>query len=125
MTESNQQQLRAVVHGRVQGVGFRDATQHRAVELGLTGWVRNQSDGTVETLAEGERDVLERFLAFLQRGPNAAHVTRVESRLARGDKSLCRFSRSLTPSLTPSNKCPTITVSMNCNEKDNPIWRRN
>jgi len=79
MTQPELHQLHAIVHGRVQGVGFRDATQRHAVDLGLTGWVRNQSDGTVEVTAEGERDTLERLLAFLNRGPQAAHVTQVES----------------------------------------------
>ncbi|HVU14044.1 MAG TPA: acylphosphatase [Phototrophicaceae bacterium] len=74
------EQLHAIVHGRVQGVGFRDATQRRALELGLTGWVRNRADETVEVTAEGERDVLERFLAFLNRGPVSARVSAVEAR---------------------------------------------
>ena len=79
MTEpSDQQQLHAVVHGRVQGVGFRDFTQRRAAELGVTGWVRNQPDSTVEVVAEGDKETLERFLALLWRGPNAARVVRVE-----------------------------------------------
>ena len=78
MSETKPEQLHAIVHGRVQGVGFRDFTQRRAVELGLTGWVRNESDGTVEVTAEGERATLERFVAFLRRGPNAAHVTQLD-----------------------------------------------
>jgi acylphosphatase len=79
MAESERHQLHAIVHGRVQGVGFRDFTQRRAEELGLTGWVRNQPDGTVEAVAEGDRATLERFLALLNRGPNAARVVRVET----------------------------------------------
>ncbi|MEO8394554.1 MAG: acylphosphatase [Chloroflexota bacterium] len=78
MSES-QHQLHAIVHGRVQGVGFRDSTQRRAAELGLSGWVRNQADGTVETTAEGERATLETFLAFLHRGPSSARVTQVDA----------------------------------------------
>jgi acylphosphatase len=78
MTENKPRQLHAVVHGRVQGVGFRDFTQRRAAELGVTGWVRNQPDSTVEVTAEADRETLERFLAFLWRGPNAARVLRVE-----------------------------------------------
>jgi acylphosphatase len=72
------QQLHAIVHGRVQGVGFRNATQTRAEGFGLTGWVRNRSDGTVEVLAEGPRTRLQDFLEWLERGPVGAHVTRVE-----------------------------------------------
>ncbi len=78
MSETKIEQLHAVVHGRVQGVGFRDATQRRAAEMGVTGWVRNQPDSTVEVTAEGDHETLEHFLAFLWRGPNAARVLRVE-----------------------------------------------
>lgn len=73
------EQLHAVVHGRVQGVSFRYYTVLKAQELGLTGWVRNQSDGTVETVAEGEREKLDQFLSWLHIGPPAARVTRVEA----------------------------------------------
>ena len=78
MSEAKAEQLHAIVHGRVQGVGFRDFTQHRGIELGLTGWVRNELDGTVEVTAEGERATLERFAAFLRRGPQSARVTQVD-----------------------------------------------
>ena len=79
MTEPDLHQLHAVVNGRVQGVGFRNTTQHRASKLGLTGWVRNQADGTVEVTAEGDRATLERLLTFLNRGPSAAQVTQVDA----------------------------------------------
>lgn len=75
---SENARLHAVVHGRVQGVGFRDFTERRAVELGLSGWVRNKPDNTVEVTAEGERTALERLLEFLQRGPTSARVSNVE-----------------------------------------------
>jgi acylphosphatase len=71
-------QLHAVVHGRVQGVSFRHYTVLRARELGITGWVRNRPDGTVEVTAEGEKSQLNPFLDFLRSGPPAAHVTRVD-----------------------------------------------
>lgn len=73
------QQLRAVVHGRVQGVGFRATTISRARALGLRGWVRNQYDGTVETVAVGEKALLDQFLAFLHEGPPAARVEYVNT----------------------------------------------
>lgn len=73
------EQLRAVVHGRVQGVSFRHYTVLKARELGLTGWVRNLPDYTVETLAEGEKEALEQFLTWLHRGSPAARVLRVEA----------------------------------------------
>lgn len=80
MTEvSPQRQLHAVVHGRVHGVGFRDFTQRRAAELGVTGWVCNQPDGTVEVTAEGDQATLEQLIAQLWRGPSSARVVRVET----------------------------------------------
>lgn len=72
--------LHAIVHGRVQGVSFRYYTQRRARELGLTGYVRNVWDGTVEVVAEGPRMELEELLAFLRAGPRAAFVTQVDIR---------------------------------------------
>jgi acylphosphatase len=85
-SHSPQEQLHAIVNGRVQGVSFRYYTQLRAGELGLTGWVRNLPDRTVEVTAEGERPQLERLLGFLRRGPTGATVTdvEVEWRLASG-----------------------------------------
>jgi acylphosphatase len=82
MTEqaSAQTRLHAIVHGRVQGVSFRYYTQRRATELGLTGYVRNQRDGTVKVVAEGQRVATEELLAFLRVGPRAALVTQVDVR---------------------------------------------
>jgi acylphosphatase len=74
---STQRRLQAVVHGRVQGVSFRYYTQRRARELGLTGYVSNHWDGTVEVIAEGQPSDLEALLAFLRVGPRAAVVTDV------------------------------------------------
>lgn len=73
-----QQRVHAVVHGRVQGVNFRYYTVFTAQQLELTGWVRNRPDGTVETVAEGERDPLDEFVRFLHTGSPSADVTRVE-----------------------------------------------
>jgi acylphosphatase len=70
--------IHACVRGRVQGVSFRASAQMVAVRLGLSGWVRNQEDGNVEIEAEGDREVLERFLAWCRRGPSAARVLGVE-----------------------------------------------
>ena len=70
--------IRAVVSGRVQGVGFRDATVRRARELGVTGWVRNEDDGSVRVHAEGPPEAVERLAAFLREGPRAADVTSAE-----------------------------------------------
>lgn len=81
------ERVRARAHGRVQGVGFRFAAARRAAELGLAGWVRNDDDGSVETVAEGPPAVLDAFVAWLHRGPRGAHVTRVEAarEAARGE----------------------------------------
>jgi len=73
------ERLQAIVHGRVQGVGFRHFAIGHAEELGLAGYARNRWDGRVEVVAEGERAVLEQLLEQLQRGPRAAVVTRVET----------------------------------------------
>jgi len=72
------QQLHAIVHGQVQGVNFRYSTQAQASRLGLLGWVRNRPDGSVEVVAEGPRAALDQLLVFLQHGPRAAAVSRVE-----------------------------------------------
>jgi len=70
--------LQAVVRGRVQGVSFRYYTLHRARELGVTGYVRNRWDESVEVVAEGPRAALEELLSLLRVGPRAAFVTDVE-----------------------------------------------
>ena len=70
--------LHVIVHGVVQGVGFRYFVLRRAQPLGLTGWVRNLPDGTVEIRAEGPVSKLQELLAALPYGPYGAHVDRVE-----------------------------------------------
>jgi len=71
---------RVLVHGRVQGVFFRGATQRRARALGVAGWVRNRADGSVEAVFEGARDAVEAALAFCREGPPGARVERVDVR---------------------------------------------
>jgi acylphosphatase len=68
---------RLLVRGRVQGVAFRAATQVRALELGVTGWVRNRADGAVEAALEGEPAAVEALIAFCRRGPRFAVVSDV------------------------------------------------
>ena len=70
--------FRAVAHGRVQGVSFRYYAVREARRLGLTGWIANRWDGTVEAVAEGERKDLIRFKSFLIRGSPTSRVDRVE-----------------------------------------------
>ena len=69
--------IRARVEGRVQGIGFRDATRRRAREFGALGWVRNAEDGSVLVHAEGPRGAVDELLAFLRRGPRGASVAHV------------------------------------------------
>jgi acylphosphatase len=69
---------RVVVHGLVQGVFFRDAVRRRAQTAGVTGWVRNNRDGTVEAVFEGGPDEVERLVEFCRRGPRGARVERVD-----------------------------------------------
>lgn len=70
--------LEAVVHGRVQGVGFRYFTLRVAGGLGLRGWVANESSGLVRVVAEGPPDDLRRLLAALREGPPGALIQRVD-----------------------------------------------
>ena len=71
--------LRAVVYGRVQGVGYRFFVIDVASKLGLTGYTRNQSNGSVEVVAEGSQAGLDALLAELRRGPVLARVDRVDA----------------------------------------------
>lgn len=66
--------LHCYVEGRVQGVFYRDATKRKAKELGLTGWIRNLSDGRVEVLACGEKAAVDALGDWLWDGPPAAQV---------------------------------------------------
>ncbi len=74
-----ERRLVASVHGAVQGVGYRYFTRGCASQLGLTGQVSNQWDGTVEVVAEGKEEALLRLLAHLRRGPGGAWVEKVET----------------------------------------------
>jgi acylphosphatase len=68
------------IEGRVQGVYFRASTLQEARNLGLTGWVMNCPDGSVEAIAEGARIKLEELISWCRRGPSGARVTRVDVR---------------------------------------------
>jgi acylphosphatase len=70
--------IHVIVHGRVQGVGFRWATRAEARRIGLEGWVRNRDDGTVEAEIQGSDEDVERMRAWLAVGPPGAHVMRVD-----------------------------------------------
>lgn len=70
------------ISGRVQGVGYRDWLVREARSNGITGWVRNRSDGTVEALLAGETDALQAVLSGCRRGPPAAQVENIEESFA-------------------------------------------
>ena len=69
---------RVVVHGRVQGVFFRDSCERMARSNGVSGWVRNRNDGAVEAVFEGEVAAVDRMVAWSRQGPRRAAVERVE-----------------------------------------------
>jgi acylphosphatase len=69
---------RVVVHGRVQGVFFRDSARSKAAELGVTGWISNRSDGAVEAVFEGAPDAVAAMVDWSRQGPRGADVGRVE-----------------------------------------------
>ncbi len=81
------ERLEIRVEGRVQGVGFRQFTVQQARRLGVDGWVRNESDGSVQIVAEGPREALEQFLERVSSGPATARVvqTRTHWMPATGD----------------------------------------
>jgi acylphosphatase len=69
---------RVVIHGQVQGVFFRDTTRRLAEQHGVAGWARNNWDGTVEAVFEGEPEAVERLVAFAHEGPRGAVVQHVD-----------------------------------------------
>lgn len=73
-----QARAHVIVRGKVQGVYFRGYTQQEALAAGVTGWVRNLPDGSVEAVFEGEREAVERLVAWCRKGSPAARVTEVE-----------------------------------------------
>lgn len=77
---------RVVVHGFVQGVFFRDSVRRHALTAGVTGWVRNNRDGTVEAVFEGEDVAVERLVGFCRDGPRGARVDRVEVQIEDPDE---------------------------------------
>lgn len=78
MSNGDVKRTRVVVHGRVQGVFFRDSTAEEAEKRGVAGWVTNRNDGSVEAVFEGESDAVRAMVDFCRQGPSAADVERVE-----------------------------------------------
>lgn len=88
---SEEARVEAVVRGVVQGVGFRFFVEREACALGLSGFVRNRGDGSVEVVAEGPKGLLEDLLASLKRGPLGAHVSGVDVRWVKPLEEFSRF----------------------------------
>ena len=70
--------MRVIVHGRVLGVAFRHYTHRRALETGVTGWVRNRPDGSVEAVFEGTEKAVQEMVEWCRSGPPAALVERLD-----------------------------------------------
>lgn len=83
------------IHGHVQGVGYRDYLRDEADRLGVTGWVRNRADGSVEAVVQGSAEAVERILSWARRGPPAARVTQLsaEPPATEFDRAYSRFER--------------------------------
>ena len=73
------------ISGRVHGVGYRDALRREAQSNGISGWVRNRRDGTVEAVVQGSPEALEKIVAWARRGPPAARVSEVSAPEAQGE----------------------------------------
>ena len=78
MTAADPVARSVVVHGEVQGVFYRGSCRSEAVSHGVTGWVRNEYDGTVRAHFEGTKEAVEALLSWARRGPRGAYVERVE-----------------------------------------------
>ncbi len=78
MKQATDKMFHAIVHGRVQGVSFRYHTRATASTMGLSGWVRNLPDGTVEVLAQGDERDLRDLLRWLKDGPPASRVDKLD-----------------------------------------------
>lgn len=86
------QAITAIISGRVQGVWFRGSTQKKAMELGLTGWVKNTTDGSVYLEAQGEKLQLEIFISWLSKGPNYSRVDQVDIKWIEATTQYISFS---------------------------------
>lgn len=85
--------LIARITGRVQGVGFRMATVREAHSLGVTGWVRNLEDGSVEALLQGPHEAIDTMLSWLHVGSRAARVDTVQTREVHDERHYDRFEQ--------------------------------
>lgn len=92
----NEERVRIVIIGRVQGVFFRSSTRDEALRLGIGGWVRNQNDGSVEIVAEGDREQLDEFIDWCRTGPPDARVDELDTSrsefLSEFDKFIIKYN---------------------------------
>lgn len=89
--QSESVELKAVVWGRVQGVGFRVVARQCANPLGITGSVKNLDDGNVEIIAQGTRDNLERFLSKLKERFASGYIARIDTTFSKPTQSFDQF----------------------------------
>lgn len=84
--------MHLIIKGRVQGVGYRFTTRTKAKILGLTGWVKNLPDETVEILAEGEESSLQKLLTWCYKGPSLSYVIDIEEKWKKNKDEFTTFS---------------------------------
>lgn len=89
--ESRHETLRVRVTGVVQGVGYRAAAARQAHQLKITGWARNNDDGSVEAVLQGSPDAIDRMLEWMRHGPPAARVAEVGSQTELAERRYGRF----------------------------------
>ena len=87
------EQIHLIIHGKVQEVWYRASTEKKAQELGVTGWVKNLPDGTVEVLAQGERAQLEALKDWCYEGPPAAKVEKIDQKWGEPEEKFKEFSK--------------------------------
>lgn len=78
MSNKDNKRVHVYISGRVQGVGFRNFTRKTAKKLGVTGWVKNLSDGRVETVLSGKQEKVNEMLGYLEKGPSLARVDDIQ-----------------------------------------------
>jgi acylphosphatase len=84
---------RLEIHGLVQGVYFRGSMYHKAKALGITGWVRNRRNGSVEALIQGSEDAVQKMIAWARHGPESARVEKVDVHEAEDEDEHDRFTQ--------------------------------
>ncbi|AMG86594.1 acylphosphatase [Bordetella parapertussis] len=93
MSDAHMETVHVIVKGKVQGVGYRHAAVRRAHMLGVTGWVQNLPDGTVEAVVQGTADQVDHMLEWLRRGPPAAQVRELASERSFEEKRYKHFAQ--------------------------------